>query len=181
MNHSPQVWRLTSQLDHLGIVLVIWGSTIPSAYFGFYCDPLLQQRYGMLATSFAIASACATFQPAFRTPTGRVVRFLLYSALGLSAFLPAYHGVRINGWQQQNRMMSLKHFMGLGLLNFTGAAIYAARIPERWYPTRFDVFGASHQIMHVLVMCGAVSHSLGLLQAFEYWNNLKTVGKACGP
>lgn len=68
--------------------------------------------------------------------------------------------------------------MGLGLLNFTGAAIYAARIPERWYPGRFDVWGASHQIMHVLVVCGAVSHSVGLLKALDYWDHEKSTGVA---
>jgi len=29
-----------------------------------------------------------------------------------------------------------------------GAAIYAQRIPERWYPGRFDYFLSSHQIFH---------------------------------
>lgn len=38
MNHSPKVWRLGSLLDHLGIVLVIWGSTMASVHFGFNDD-----------------------------------------------------------------------------------------------------------------------------------------------
>lgn len=179
LNHSPQTWRLASQLDHLGIVLVIWGSSIPADYFGFYCEPHFQRRYWILATSCAAASAYATFQSVFRTPTGRKIRFLLYTALGVSAFVPVVHGIRLHGWAAQNRKMSISYFCGLGVLNFTGAAIYAARIPERWYPGRFDVWGASHQIMHVLVMCGAVSHSLGLVRALEYWVGLKAVGKTC--
>ena len=85
----------------------------------------------------------------------------------------------MNGWEKQNDMMSLTYFLGLGLLNFTGAATYAARIPERWCPGRYDILGASHQIMHVLVMCGAVSQSLGLLKALTYWNELKSTGRAC--
>ena len=77
-------------------------------------------------------------------------------------------------------MMSLSYFVGLGLLNVTGAAIYAMRIPERWYPGRFDLLGSSHQIMHVLVMCGAVSHNVGLARALDYWHGLKLEGRACG-
>lgn len=68
-----------------------------------------------------------------------------------------------------NQQMSLTYFLGLGLLNFTGAAIYAARIPERWFPRVFDIYGSSHQIMHVLVICGALSYMTGLIKALEYW------------
>lgn len=67
--------------------------------------------------------------------------------------------------------MGLKGFMGLGILNFSGAAIYAVRIPERWYPRLFDICGASHQIMHILVACGAMSHALGLISAARYWKS----------
>ena len=108
------------------------------------------------------------------------MRFAMYSLLGLSAFIPVVHGVWLNGWHEQNRRMALQHFMGLGLLNFLGAATYAARIPERWYPRRFDIYGASHQIMHVLVIMGALSHTRGLLKALNYWQQKKGLdGDAC--
>lgn len=45
MNHSKEVWHFGNALDHLGIVLVIWGSMVPIDYFGFYCDSLLQYFY----------------------------------------------------------------------------------------------------------------------------------------
>ena len=44
-NHSKEGHRIGNQLDHLGIVIVIWGSAIPSDYFGFYCDQKLQYFY----------------------------------------------------------------------------------------------------------------------------------------
>jgi adiponectin receptor len=87
----------------------------------------------------------------------------MYGVLGLSIFIPAIHGVILHGWALQNERMSLTYFMGLGILNGTGTAIYTARIPERWYPRRFDIYGSSHQIMHVLVVCGALSHTVGLV------------------
>ena len=80
----------------------------------------------------------------------------------------------------QNRRMSISYFLGLGILNGTGTAIYAARIPERWYPKAFDLYGASHQIMHVLVICGALSHGTGLVRALDYWHSLLTrEGRVC--
>jgi adiponectin receptor len=70
--------------------------------------------------------------------------------------------------------------MGLGILNGTGTAIYTLRIPEKWYPRQFDIYGASHQIMHVLVICGALSHTVGLVKAFDYWQGPRELNEgAC--
>jgi adiponectin receptor len=53
-------------------------------------------------------------------------------------------------------------------LYILGAGIYAARVPERLMPGRFDIVGSSHQIFHVLVVCAATAHLTGLLKAFDY-------------
>ena len=31
----------------------------------------------------------------------------------------------------------------------SGALVYAQRVPERWFPGKFDLFFHSHQIFHV--------------------------------
>lgn len=49
-NHSPLVNRLGNQLDYVGIVALIVGSFIPSIYYGFYCDPVLQKVYWAMAS-----------------------------------------------------------------------------------------------------------------------------------
>lgn len=165
-NHSADVHRFGNELDHIGVVLVIYGSTLPATYFEFYCRPELQKVYWTLSTVFAVASAVFTLRPKFRQPTYRRARFYMYTALGLSTFVPVVHGLLIvHTYQELNEQMSLDYLIGLGVLNFSGAAIYAARIPERWYPKRFDVWGSSHQLMHVLVVMGALSHERGLLKA----------------
>lgn len=38
-NHSEVVSRFGNKLDYLGIVFLIWGSFIPSIYYGFSCSP----------------------------------------------------------------------------------------------------------------------------------------------
>ena len=47
-NHSPKVSRMWHQLDHVGIVAMILGSFLPSVYYGFRCDPLLQRGYWVM-------------------------------------------------------------------------------------------------------------------------------------
>jgi adiponectin receptor len=44
-NHSPLVNRIGNKLDYVGIVMLITGSFIPSIWFGFWCDPMLQRIY----------------------------------------------------------------------------------------------------------------------------------------
>jgi adiponectin receptor len=93
----------------------------------------------------------------------------MYLLLGLSSFLPIVHGVRLHGLEEHNRRMGLVYYVGLGLCHGTGAMLYAVRVPERWYPRRFDIVGSSHQLMHMLVICGAVCYGIGILRANEYW------------
>ena len=179
-DHSPHMHRFGNELDHLGVVFVIWGSGVPSDYFGFYCSPTIQYLYWTAVTATALVCGVFTLRPKFRHPSYRTMRFLMYCFLGISLFVPVAHGISINGWHAQNQPMSLEYFLGLGLLNFSGATIYAARIPERWFPGNFDIWGTSHQIMHVLVVCGAISHLKGLLAALDYRNGLKMqYGNAC--
>jgi adiponectin receptor len=95
----------------------------------------------------------------------------MYTMLGVSTFFPVVHGIYIYGLEDLNERMSLSYFIGLAVVNFTGAAIYATRIPERWFPKRFDILGNSHQLMHVLVLLGGIIQERGLLRAIEWWSD----------
>lgn len=48
-NHSPIVNKIGNQLDYVGIVLLITGSFVPSVYYGFWCDSVLQDVYWTMA------------------------------------------------------------------------------------------------------------------------------------
>jgi predicted membrane channel-forming protein YqfA (hemolysin III family) len=48
MNHSPKMDKLGMQLDFQGVILLMWGATIPLIYYGFYCDKKLQWVYWSL-------------------------------------------------------------------------------------------------------------------------------------
>ena len=168
-NHSKEVHKFGNELDHIGVVLVIYGSTLPATYFEFYHQSALQYLYWTVSTLFAAASAVFTLRPKFRTPAYRRARFYMYTLLGLSVFFPVIHGILLDGYVRISRRMNLEYLIRLGILNFSGAAIYAARIPERWSPRTFDVVGASHQLMHVLVVLGALKWETGLLRCVKYY------------
>lgn len=86
--------RFGSELDHLGIVLVMWGTGISGAHFTFSCPAhtSLRNSYFALLTLVGVACGVFTLRPKFRTPAYRTIRFLVYFALGASLFLPVVHG-----------------------------------------------------------------------------------------
>ncbi|PVH99832.1 Hly-III related protein [Periconia macrospinosa] len=167
-NHSAPAHRFGNQLDYLGIVILMWGSTVPCVYYGFFCTPSLQRLYYSLVSVLAGLCTYATLHPAFRTPKYRPYRTLMYSGLGLSFLIPIFHGVIRFGWETQMWRMSLDWMFLMATFNLMGGALYALRIPESLYPKRFDIWGASHQIMHCLVIFAGLAHFFGLLRAFGH-------------
>lgn len=115
-----------------------------------------------------------TLHPAFLGPTFRQYRALVYTCFGLSAILFISHSIFLYGFAIQKRRLSIEWMALMGFLNIGGAVVYASRvsvlldfrrrmayrqqIPERWFPTRFDVVNASHQIFHLLVLAAGLVH-----------------------
>eukprot|EP00966_Prymnesium_polylepis_P254789 5887053-Prymnesium_polylepis.1 len=56
--------------------------------------------------------------------------------------------------------------MAVNLLYAAGPVAYCAQWPERWRPASFfDLFGASHQLMHICVSAAAVLHGANIESA----------------
>jgi adiponectin receptor len=92
----------------------------------------------------------------------------MFVMMGLSAVAPVIHGLRLYGLEQMRKTIALDWVVLQGFLYILGAALYAARFPERVKPGLFDIWGSSHQIFHVLVVLAAASHLVGLIKAFDY-------------
>jgi adiponectin receptor len=118
-----------------------------------------------------MATAYCSISPSFRTKEWRTVRASLYVGLGLSAVVPVFHGLMVYGYSHLNRNMGVKWVVLQGALYISGAALYAARIPEKYYPGTFDIYLHSHQIFHFLVVAAAASHLVGLVKAFHSKHN----------
>lgn len=176
LDHSQSARTWTSRFDYLGIVVPLWGTTIASTHFGFRCEPDLRKTYSVFATGAGLACAVTTLHPSFTGTASKGFRTVTYLLLGLSSFLPIIHGLHLFGWQQMEQRVSLSYYLALGLCHGTGAVTYASRVPEKWYPKRYDLVGSSHQIMHVLVVCGATAYGLGVLKAREHWKGFHCAG-----
>jgi adiponectin receptor len=64
--------------------------------------------------------------------------------------------------------------VGLTLLfDIIGAVVYATQFPERWWRRRFDIFGASHQLMHSAIVFAALAWLSGTITAFDNLHAMK--------
>ncbi|KAF1932705.1 HlyIII-domain-containing protein [Didymella exigua CBS 183.55] len=178
-NHSHEVAVWGNKLDYLGIVFLIWGSFVPVLYYAFDREPGLMKTYWTMITTLAAGTSVACIHPQFRTPALRPVRALMFVLMGLSAVFPVLHGVKLYGVEHLRKSIGLDWVVMQGVLYIAGAGLYAARVPEKWAPGRFDIWGSSHQVFHVLVVMAAASHLVGLVKAFDYAHSQRaTVDRA---
>ena len=91
----------------------------------------------------------------FQAPRFRTFRAVLFTALGSWGFAPALHGLVLYGRDEPAMRQAFAHYATMGALYVIGAATFAARIPERWAPGKFDIWGHSHQLFHVAIVAAA--------------------------
>jgi adiponectin receptor len=92
----------------------------------------------------------------------------MFVLMGLSAVFPVLHGLELYGFHDMRSRIGLTWMLLQGFLYILGAGLYAARWPERSNPGKYDIWGSSHQIFHVLVVLAAAAHLYGLLVAFDF-------------
>ncbi|KAF0474621.1 putative hemolysin-III channel protein Izh2 [Gigaspora margarita] len=168
--HSEKACAQWSRCDYIGIVTLIVGSFYPMIYYGFYCHNKLKIFYLTLITLFGCATIFVAFANKFRTPEFRWFRTGLFVSMGLSAIIPLAHALIIYGFELSVNVISLKWIIMMGVFYLAGALIYGSRIPERWFPGKFDIYGSSHQIFHFFVVAAAFIHYFGVIQAMMYWH-----------
>uniref|UniRef100_A0A8C8RKF2 Adiponectin receptor 2 n=1 Tax=Pelusios castaneus TaxID=367368 RepID=A0A8C8RKF2_9SAUR len=174
--HSERVSRTFSKLDYSGITLLIVGSFVPWLYYSFYCSPQPQLIYLIIVCVLGITAITVSQWDHFATPQYRAVRAGVFLGLGLSGLVPTLHFMLAEGLVQAVPAGQMGWLLLMALLYILGAALYAARVPERFFPGKCDIWFHSHQIFHVLVVAGASVHLHGVsqLQAFR-----SSLGGAC--
>ncbi|KAK4073595.1 hypothetical protein Purlil1_12983 [Purpureocillium lilacinum] len=140
----------------------MWSAAVSTIYYGFSCNRTLRAIHWALTTVVSLFCAGVTLDPKFELPEFRYQRTCLYVGLGVTSAFFVTHGVMVSGWDAQAERMSLRCMAWMATTNLLGAFIYAAKIPERWAPGLFDIYGASHQLFHMAVMIAAGFHYHGL-------------------
>ncbi|MBW03274.1 Adiponectin receptor protein 1, partial [Eschrichtius robustus] len=106
----------------------------------------------------------------FACPKHRQTRAGVFLGLGLSGAVPTTHFTIAEGFVKATTADRMGWFFLMAVMYITGAGLYAARIPERFFPGKFDIRFQPHQIFHVLGVAAAFIHFYGVsnLQEFQY-------------
>ncbi|WOH07500.1 hypothetical protein DCAR_0726930 [Daucus carota subsp. sativus] len=135
---------LMLRIDYVGIAVMIITSFFPPIYYIFQCSPHWQILY----------LSCITIMGIFTITSSAS----LFVAMGLfGGLVLAVHAMVVN-WDQPSRNIILGNELAMTLSYLIGTLFYVTRIPERWRPGWFDLARHSHQIFHVFVIMGALSH-----------------------
>lgn len=158
-------FNVLSKLDYAAIAILIAGSSVPALYYAFYCAPTLLRVYQTLNTTTCATALVVGLHPRFADLRYRLVRMSTFIATGLFAGVPFVHMLIATDLQVGEAVYGL---LLMGALYISGALLYGFRIPERWAPGRFDLFGASHQLFHIAVVAAALVHYLTVVSHYHW-------------
>uniref|UniRef100_A0A0E0G2I1 Uncharacterized protein n=1 Tax=Oryza nivara TaxID=4536 RepID=A0A0E0G2I1_ORYNI len=173
--HSRRASVVFWQLDYAGISAMIVASFVPPVYYAFLCHRPARVAYLSAISALGALVVGALLSPPCSSPRFRRLRAALFLAMGLSGVVPALHALWLN-WGHAACYLALSLEVAMGLAYAAGAWFYVSRVPEKWRPGVFDVVGHSHQIFHVLVLVGAVTHYVAV-DVLLNWR--ETVAAAC--
>ncbi|KAL5842178.1 hypothetical protein ACOSQ3_012781 [Xanthoceras sorbifolium] len=173
--HSKRFNLFFWRLDYAGISVMIVCSFYAPIYYAFYCNPYPLAIYLTSITVLGVLAIITLLTPALSSPRFRPFRATLFLVMGFSGVIPASHAVYLY-WGHPHISLSLVYELVMALLYTVGAGFYVSRIPERWKPGAFDIAGQSHQIFHVFVVLGALTHCAATLVIMDFRRNSPTYG-----
>jgi len=143
-------------VDYTGISLLVAASIMTTEYTAFYCEPVSRYTYMLLSLAFGVAGTVLPWHPTFNRADMAWFRVAFFVSLAATGALPVIQLVWMRGpeWAIYFYAPILKSVA----FYFFGACLYAAKIPERWFPGCFDYIGGSHNIWHIAVLGGILFH-----------------------
>ena len=151
-NHSEDVARLFCRMDYSGITVMITGSCIPCYYYSFYCATFSKCLHiGVLIILCGLCLVFCTLKR-FTRPEFRLIRTMMFIGFGFYSFIPAFQIISQVGFSYANAVFPLSGLLLMASVYVSGAGLYASRIPERFFPGKFDIWASSHQLFHICVL-----------------------------
>lgn len=136
-------------------------------FYFFYI--VIATVYLSLITVVSIYVFYLTLTPDFHTPNKRSHRALLFLSLGVSTAIPIFHlefwGEFVTGLDPKPQLI---HWYLGGLAYVFAGVIFKFKIPEKYFPGKFDYFGNSNQILHTFVDIAFLLHYFGALESYYY-------------
>ncbi|KAF2452491.1 hemolysin-III related-domain-containing protein [Lineolata rhizophorae] len=151
-------------VDYTGISLLVAASIMTSEYTAFYCEPMSRWTYMVTTAALGIGGVILPWHPTFNRFDMAWARVCFYVSLSATGFLPVFQLILTRGlpWALYFYAPVAKSI----LVYLTGAILYAAKVPEKWFPGMFDYVGGSHNLWHLAVLGGILFHYLAMQDFF---------------
>jgi len=137
-------------------------------HYAFYCRPVVQQVYWTINFCSASAAAFKLFDTGGGGNRVRTLRGGVFGLLTVSAMLPLFHSAIGMGWARAREQLGAVWYPAEGLSLLVGVCLFVRRIPERFSPGSFDIWGHSHQLFHIFAVLGGGCHVVALVSAYRY-------------
>ncbi|OMJ28136.1 Adiponectin receptor protein [Smittium culicis] len=173
--HSEQVANNFIKCDYIGIILLIIGSCVPAFFYAFYCHNFLKTLYISMMVVFGILTGIFVMTPKFSDSEWITIRASTFVLMALSGIIPLVHSSISFGISYTYKALQIQYLTPMALFYIAGALIYGARIPERWFPGKFDIYFHSHQIFHFFVVFAAAFHYIGVINALHWTHKLAPI------
>lgn len=164
---SSRHYDFTAKLDYSGIAVLIVGSYYPLLYYIYYCPDqyIWRYGYGIIITGFGAAALYSVWQGKMHVPGTEGLRLFIFLGMGLFGIIPLPQSILIYGWQI---VPALSKCALMGFCYVFGSLIYAKKWPESFFPGKFDSILSSHNIWHLFVLGGVISHYFAVMAAQQF-------------
>jgi hypothetical protein len=129
--------------------------------------PLPRYVYLGSITVLGAATLALSTLECFQHSKWRFTRAFCFALLGLTGIVPWGH-VLVAHRNTEIVYEAMKYDAMMGIAYLSAASVYALRVPEKWYPGRFDLWMHSHQIFHVLIVIGCYLHYMSVIDLVKW-------------
>ncbi len=153
------------RIDHVGIVCVIWATSVSFTLVSLECRQGERWAYTALATAAAALSLARLARVREHHATCRKDRLGAHMAFGAVAAMPWLRCWYLHA--QGQRVELLEEFRNLVIMNSFGGSIYATHLLDKAIGMDLGLPDISHHVMHVTAVAGAWTYQRGLLAVYE--------------
>ena len=158
-------------MDYCGISCLVCGSFLTYLHYGFYQHLSWRIFYYVIIGCLGTFGLILPWFSFFRRVNFRIWRAVYYVLMGTCLFGLCCHAFVVAGGMGFVRKIGWDNLVLELFFYLCGAAIYAARYPERFFPGRLDIFFHSHQIWHVFILIASTFHLRGTLNLMKFHAN----------
>lgn len=162
--HSEQAHRGWQETDHFGIIWAMFGTYVPFLCQAFHCHFEYKIFHLVVVASMVAvvvgsrySDKIAQFTKVQREDSKSGIQLKVTLIVACYFIVPLLHWIWLyGGLQNQVVLQKLQEVILPWSFGALGFIFYRTRYPEKIWRTSgmFDIFGASHQVWHVMIFLG---------------------------